>query len=241
MEDIKNFFDRILITANGDMIHPKALKTKHIVINVASECGYTNQNYQDLQSFLETVDKDKVTVWLYPSNDFGEQEPGTDEEIKTFCESYGVLDYPNVHLMPKTILKDSELWHWLQYTNEGSTQYGYDFEAKWNFYKYLIDEDGEMWGLSFSNESLLDQEVMDWINLPIVTSEEREELLVEMMKNDQEMGLYDDVTPIEIEGEVIGEVQTSIHNPELHNIINDTEIKLTSKMNSLEDDNSKDE
>ena len=208
MEDIKNFFDRILITADGTMVHPKTLKTKHIVINVASECGHTNQNYQDLQSFLETVDKNKVTVWLYPSNDFGRQEPGTDEEIKTFCESYGVLDYPNVYLMSKTSLKDSEIWHWLQYTNEGSTEYGYDFEAKWNFFKYLIDENGEMWGLSYSEESLLDKEVMDWVNLPIVTREERHEIMSEMVKNDQELGLYDSEGGlIEIEGEIIGEIK----------------------------------
>ena len=208
MEDIKNFFDGILITADGTMVHPKTLKTKHIVINVASECGYTNQNYQDLQSFLDTVDKNKVTVWLYPSNDFGRQEPGTDEEIKTFCESYGVLDYPNVYLMSKTSLKDSEIWHWLQYTNEGSTEYGYDFEAKWNFFKYLIDENGEMWGLSYSEESLLDKEVMDWVNLPIVTREERHEILSEMVKNDQELGLYDSEGGlIEIEGEIIGEIK----------------------------------
>ena len=41
-----------------------------------------------------TVDEDKVTVWLYPSNDFGGQEPGTMEEIKSFCDGYGVLDHP---------------------------------------------------------------------------------------------------------------------------------------------------
>ena len=192
MEGVKNFFDRTLITADGLMIHPQVLNTKHIVINVASECGYTNQNYQDLQTFLETVDKDKVTVWLYPSNDFGGQEPGTDEEIKTFCESYGVLDYPNVYLMNKTVLKGSDIWHWLQYTNEGSTQYGHDFEAKWNFFKYLIDEDGEMWGLSYSAESLLDEEVMDWVNTPILTKEERGEILTEIISMDQELGLYDE-------------------------------------------------
>lgn len=185
MEDIKNFFDRILITVDGQMIYPKDLNTRHIVINVASECGYTNQNYQDLQSFLETVDKDKVTVWLYPSNDFGEQEPGTDKEIKTFCESYGVLGYPNVYLMSKTSLKDSEIWHWLQYTNDAVTQRGYDFETKWNFFKYLIDHDGEMWGLSYSEESLLDEEVMEWINTPYVTDEKKGELLVQMIKNNE--------------------------------------------------------
>lgn len=205
MEGISNFFDRIYITSEGSMIYPEVLKTRHIIINVASECGYTEKNYKDLKQFLETVDKDKVTVWLYPSNDFGEQEPGTDEQIKTFCDGYGVLDYSNVHLMNKTILKDSELWHWLQYTNEGSTQYGYDFEAKWNFFKYLIDENGEMWGLSYSSESLLDEEVLQWVNTPIVTKEEREGILSDMMAKDQETGLYDE--PIEIEGEVIGFVK----------------------------------
>lgn len=163
MEDITNFNDRVYITSDGSMVYPKELNTKHIVINVASECGYTDTNYKDLKDFLDVVYKEEVTIWLYPSNDFGGQEPGTEEEIKMFCEGYGVLDYPNVYLMDKVVLKDSELWHWLQYTNEGSTQYGHDFEAKWNFYKYLIDEDGEMWGISYSDESLLDEEVMKWV------------------------------------------------------------------------------
>lgn len=167
MEGITNFYDKILITQNDGFVNPKTLNTRHIVINVASECGYTDTNYKDLKQFLETVDKDKVTVWLYPSNDFGGQEPGTMEDIKAFCDSYGVLDHTNVYLMPKTELKLSEMWHWLQYTNEGSTQYGFDFEAKWNFFKYLIDSDGNTWGLSYSEESLLDEEVMEWINSPI--------------------------------------------------------------------------
>jgi glutathione peroxidase len=167
MEGITNFYDRILITESGEMIHPEILNTRHIVINVASECGYTDNNYKDLKQFLETVDKNKVTVWLYPSNDFGGQEPGTIDEIKTFCDGYGVLEHSNVYLMDKVILKDSDIWHWLQYTNEGSSKYGYDFETKWNFFKYLINIDGSIWGLSNSEESLLDEEVIDWLNSSI--------------------------------------------------------------------------
>jgi glutathione peroxidase-family protein len=90
--------------------------------------------------------------------------PGTIDEIKTFCDGYGVLEHSNVYLMDKVILKDSDIWHWLQYTNEGSSKYGYDFETKWNFFKYLINIDGSIWGLSNSEESLLDEEVIDWLN-----------------------------------------------------------------------------
>jgi len=211
-----SFFDYELKDYKGDVIVPDNNK-RHIVINVASECGYTNDNYQDLQSMLETIDGDKVNIYLYPCNDFGEQEPGDIEEVKAFCDSYGVLDYPNVYLMEKVVLKDSQLWHWLEFTNEGSTVYGYDFEAKWNFYKYFIDPDGSMWGLSYSHESLLDEDVIDWINTPIVTKEEREELLTEIMEADQEMGLYD-------------MDENSIHNPELYSKIHGSEIEYTNKL-----------
>jgi glutathione peroxidase len=226
---MSNFYDFELKDCKGELVIPNKNK-KHIVINVASECGYTKENYQDLVSMLETVDVDKVDIYLYPCNDFGGQEPGTMEEIKTFCDTYGVMDYPNVHLMEKVVLKDSQLWHWLEYTNEGSTVYGHDFEAKWNFYKYFIDPDGSMWGLSYSHESLLDEDVLDWINSPWVSKEERESILTDMVVQDQEMGLYDDVTPIEIEGEIIGEVENSIHNPELYDKINQDKIEYTSKL-----------
>lgn len=191
MEDIKNFFDKTLITADGQTIKPKELNTRHVIINVASKCQYTDESYKDLKDFLNVIGPDKVTVWLYPSNDFGSQEPGSDNDIKDFCQSYGVLNYPNVYLMNKTVLKDSDLWHWLQYTNYGSTQNGYDFEAKWNFFKYLIDYDGNMWGLCYSEESLMSQEIIEWINTPYLSFEQRKEFLVEMIKNDEDIGIYD--------------------------------------------------
>ena len=158
-----NFYDYELRDYNGEVITPNKDK-KHIVINVASKCGYTDSNYKELHTLLETVHPDKVDIYLYPCNDFGSQEPDTLDKIKTFCDSYGVLDYPNIYLMEKVVLNDSDLWHWLQYTNEGSTVAGYDFEAKWNFFKYLIDSDGEMWGMSYSNENLNDEEVIYWLN-----------------------------------------------------------------------------
>ena len=61
---------------------------KHILINVASECGYTKNNYQELKLFLDTVGSEKVNVYLFPCDDFGGQEPGTMDEIKTFCDGF---------------------------------------------------------------------------------------------------------------------------------------------------------
>ena len=60
MEDITNFNDRVYITSDGSMVYPKELNTKHIVINVASECGYTDTNYNDLKDFLDVVYKEEV-------------------------------------------------------------------------------------------------------------------------------------------------------------------------------------
>ena len=164
MENIKNFYDGSHIDVDGNVLDPKEMNTKHVVINVASECGFTDTNYKDLKKFLEVTKN--VHVYLYPCDDFGGQEPGDKDVVKAFCDGHGVLNYPNVHLMPKTILKDSELWHWLQYTNTGSTDEGYDLEAKWNFFKYLIDEEGDMWGIAYSDESLMGDDILSWVNQP---------------------------------------------------------------------------
>lgn len=197
-------FDFELKDYQGNEI-PMDVPKKHILINVASQCGYTKNNYQELKQFLETVNRDNFNVYLFPCDDFGGQEPGTMDEIKTFCDGFEVLMYPNVYLMDKVVLKDSPLWHWLQYTNEWVTKYGWDFEVKWNFHKYFVDENGEFWGFSYSYENLNDEAVVEWVNTPIVTKEEQEEILTEMMRMDQELGLYDE--PIEIEGEIIGYVK----------------------------------
>ncbi|MCI0448840.1 MAG: glutathione peroxidase [Chlorobi bacterium] len=110
---------------------------KVLIVNVASECGYTPQ-YEDLQKLYE-ANKDKLVILGFPANNFGGQEPGTNEEIKSFCQkNYGVT-FPMFEKISVTGDEQHPLYKWL--TN--SELNGWNSQAPvWNFCKYLIDETG---------------------------------------------------------------------------------------------------
>lgn len=112
---------------------------KVLIINVASECGYTPQ-YADWQKFHEQYGE-KVVVIGVPANNFGGQEPGSNKEIASFCQkNYGV----QFQLLEKVSVKGKDqhpLYQWLtkKELNGWNVQ-----EPTWNFCKYLINEKGEL-------------------------------------------------------------------------------------------------
>ena len=107
---------------------------KVLLINVASKCGYTPQ-YADIQKFYEEYG-DKMIVLGFPANNFGAQEPGTNNEIAQFChQNFGVT----FQMFEKLSVKGDDqhpLYTWL---SEKAGQ-----EPSWNFCKYLVDENGEI-------------------------------------------------------------------------------------------------
>ncbi len=110
---------------------------KILVVNTASECGYTPQ-YKDLQALYEKY-KGKLVIVGFPANDFGGQEPGSNTDIKSFCEkNYGVT-FP---MTEKVSVKGdgmTPIYQWLtQKTQNGVL----DATIKWNFNKFLLDENG---------------------------------------------------------------------------------------------------
>jgi glutathione peroxidase len=111
---------------------------KVLVVNTASKCGFTPQ-YAELQK-LADIYKDKLVVVGFPANNFGQQEPGTAAEIKTFCSArYGVT-FP---LSEKVSVKGDDISPLFKYLTEAPNP---DFtgEIKWNFEKFLIDENGKL-------------------------------------------------------------------------------------------------
>ena len=125
---------------NGKEIKLSKYKGKKIlIVNTASNCDYAYQ-YEALQE-LHSKYSDKVVVIAFPSNDFGKQEPGSDYEIKKFCEINYKTTFPIASKI-KIIGKDIHpLYKWL--TNAQLN--GWNKKApKWNFYKYLIDEKGRL-------------------------------------------------------------------------------------------------
>lgn len=112
---------------------------KVLIVNVASECGYTPQ-YAQLQELQEHF-KDRLTVVGFPCNDFGGQEPGSEQNIRQFCQQrYGVT-FPlaaKVHILGKD---PHPVYNFLTKKDLNGKQ---DSTVTWNFQKYLLDENGEL-------------------------------------------------------------------------------------------------
>jgi glutathione peroxidase len=103
-----------------------------LIVNTASECGYTPQ-YADLQELHEKFG-DKVTILGFPANNFGGQEPGTNAQIATFCKkNYGVT----FQMFEKISVKGNDQHPLYQYLKEKTGK-----EPSWNFCKYLVKPDG---------------------------------------------------------------------------------------------------
>jgi glutathione peroxidase len=139
-DSIKSIHDFKVAALDGGSINFADFKGKKIlVVNTASECGYTPQ-YKDLQALAEKY-KDKLVVVGFPANNFGGQEPGSNNEIKSFCEkNYGVT-FP---MAAKVSVKGDDIapiFNWLTHKDLNQVM---DAEIGWNFNKFLLDENGKL-------------------------------------------------------------------------------------------------
>ncbi|UXE66559.1 MAG: glutathione peroxidase [Chryseotalea sp. WA131a] len=128
-----NLYDFKLNSLEGKQIDFAQYKGKTLlIVNTASECGYTPQ-YADLQELHEKFG-DKVTILGFPANNFGGQEPGTNAQIATFCKkNYGVT----FQMFEKISVKGNDQHPLYQYLKEKTGK-----EPTWNFCKYLVKPDG---------------------------------------------------------------------------------------------------
>jgi glutathione peroxidase len=125
---------------DGDDLPLSRFKGKALlVVNVASQCGLTPQ-YSGLEA-LWKAKRDKGLVILgVPANDFGAQEPGIENEIKTFCETRFAVDFPMTAKEHVIGAKAHPLYKWI------AGELGEDAAPKWNFHKYLFNKDGTIAG-----------------------------------------------------------------------------------------------
>lgn len=131
-----------------------------LVVNVASECGNTPQ-YKDLQALYEQKRNEGLVILGFPANDFGAQEPGTNEEIHTFCTAnYGVT-FP---MFAKISVKGRDMHPLYRFLTEKAQNGVMDTEVKWNFQKYLLDKNGVLKEVIEPRKSVTDKNVMDSIN-----------------------------------------------------------------------------
>jgi glutathione peroxidase len=110
-----------------------------LVVNVASYCGYTPQ-YRDLEALWRRYRDHGLIVLGVPSNDFGQQEPGTAAEIKTFCETSYQVDFPLAEKSRVIGSAAHPFYRWI------AARLGEAGTPRWNFHKYLIGPDGQLVG-----------------------------------------------------------------------------------------------
>lgn len=138
-ENSNSISDIIVKDSDGKDISLSDYKDKVLlIVNVASKCGYTPQ-YEGLQKIYEKYKDRGFEILAFPCNDFGGQEPGTNEDIKEFCSvNYGVT----FKLFDKVkVLGDNRSALYERLINNPSTEQG---DVKWNFEKFLIDKEGNI-------------------------------------------------------------------------------------------------
>ncbi|MGN7863820.1 glutathione peroxidase [Chryseobacterium sp. 22458] len=136
----KTIYDFTVESLDGKEINFADFKGKKIlIVNTASECGFTPQ-YADLEKVYEQY-KDKLVVVGFPANNFGGQEPGTNTEIGAFCQkNYGVT-FP---LAAKVSVKGDDMAPIFKYLTEQELNGVKNTTILWNFTKFLVDENGKL-------------------------------------------------------------------------------------------------
>ena len=134
----KLFFDLNITDINGQEINLNIYKNKTIlIVNVASKCGFTKQ-YDGLQKIYDKYREKDFVVIAIPSNQFGGQEPGTNEEIKKFCEMNFNITFPITNKVNVKGDNAHEIYTWAK------ENYGKSAVPKWNFHKILINKNGKI-------------------------------------------------------------------------------------------------
>ena len=155
----KSFYDFKMKDIDGNEVDFNQFKGKKVlVVNVASKCGYTPQ-YAELQELNEKYG-DQIAILGFPANNFGGQEPGSNEDIKQFCtENYGVT----FQMFDKVSVKGVDkhpLYRWLSDKDLNGWN---DKEPSWNFCKYFIDEKGQLKKFFPSSVKPMDEEIISLI------------------------------------------------------------------------------
>jgi glutathione peroxidase len=156
----ESFYGLQAILNNGTVLDFNELKGKKVlIVNTASDCGFTNQ-YEALQE-LHAKFSDKMAVIGFPSNDFKEQEKGTDEQIADFCRANFGVTFPLAKKTNVTGAGQNEVFRWLS----DKTKNGWnDQPPTWNFSKYLVSENGVLLHYFDPGISPMSADIVDIIN-----------------------------------------------------------------------------
>ena len=137
-DDNKLAYDFSFNDLDGSLLNLSQFKGKVIVIvNVASQCGFTKQ-YEDMQKIWEKYQSKGIVMLGVPSNDFGNQEPGNNNDIKNFCEAKFGITFP---MTEKVSVKGENAHPFYKWAKDN---YGTPAIPKWNFHKIIIGKNGKI-------------------------------------------------------------------------------------------------
>lgn len=132
---------------------------KVMIVNTASKCGLTPQ-YEQLESLYDTYKNQNFVIVGFPANNFGNQEPGSNEEIAEFCQANYGVSFP---MMSKISVKGEDMHPLYQFLTQKDKNGFEDSEVAWNFQKYLIDSNGHLAKVISPRTLPTDESVVNWI------------------------------------------------------------------------------
>jgi glutathione peroxidase len=155
-----SFYDLKAKTIDGQDFDFSTLKGKKVlVVNTASKCGFTPQ-YEELEKLYLTYKDKNFVIIGFPADNFGHQEPGSNSEIKEFCKkNYGVT----FQMMEKISVKGDDMNAVYQWLTEKKKNGKMDSSVKWNFQKYMVDENGNLVDVAYSTDKPMGNKIVNWI------------------------------------------------------------------------------
>jgi glutathione peroxidase len=160
MNTPKSFHSLTAKTIDGNAFDFSTLKGKKVlIVNTASECGFTPQ-YETLEKLYQTYKAKNFVIIGFPANNFGSQEPGSNTQIKEFCKkNYGV----SFQMMEKISVKGDDIHPVYQWLTKKSENGKSDYSVRWNFEKFIIDENGNLIDNFASMTSPMSDKITSWI------------------------------------------------------------------------------
>lgn len=159
-QEMNTIYDYKVEDINGNEFDFASLKGKKIlIVNTASKCGFTPQ-FEGLEDLYEKYKDQNFVIIGFPSNDFGQQDPGTNQEIAEFCQmNYGV-SFP---MMSKIKVTGDEMAPIYKFLTDKAINGKKCSSVKWNFQKYIINEDGTFEDYFYSITKPDSKKIIKWI------------------------------------------------------------------------------
>ncbi len=160
-QNTSSIYDFKATDINGNEFYMSTLKGKKVmIVNTASQCGLTPQ-YADLEKLYQEYKDKNFIIIAFPANNFLQQEPGSNEEIKSFCSTKYKISFP---IMSKISVKGEDIHPLYRWLTQKSLNGKLDAPVIWNFQKFLIDENGQLVDFVSPKEKPYSEKIIQWLN-----------------------------------------------------------------------------